>query len=93
MTDEQSRESFEINTQQNARIDSLEHRVDRLETLSLTLAENQHQAQESLIRLSASVETTNVLVGEAWGGIKKGAPILMTIFLAVLGLGSRSGVM
>lgn len=93
MNNEQSRQSEINDVQHSLRLDSLESRMDKLETLTITLAENQNQAQESLIRLSASVETTNALVGEAWSGIKKGAPILMGLFLAALGLGNQAGVM
>jgi len=90
---EQSRTSQVKDVEHDMRLDSLENRVDRLETLSITLAENQSQAQLALTELSVSVKAQNELVGEAWKGIKRGAPILMGILLAALGLGNKTGVM
>ena len=90
---EQSRASEVKDVEHDMRLDSLEQRVDRLENLSITLAENQSQAQLALTELSVSVKAQNELVGEAWTGIKRGAPVLMGILLAALGLGNKTGVM
>ena len=93
MASEQSRASEVKDVEHDMRLDSLEQRVDRLETLSITLAENQSQAQLALTELSVSVKAQNELVTEAWRGIKRGAPILLGILLAALGLGNQTGVM
>lgn len=78
---------------QDGRLTNLEQRVERLENLSLTLAENQQQAQESLIKLSTSVEQTNELLKGGMSMAKKGLPMLAAVFLAALGVGSQAGVM
>jgi len=93
LASEQSRASEVKDVEHDMRLDSLEQRVDRLETLSITLAENQSQAQLALTELSVSVKAQNELVTEAWRGIKRGAPILLGILLAALGLGNQTGVM
>ena len=73
-------ESDAHNVKQDLKIEHLEERVDRIENLAVTLAENQQTAQ-------------NELVTEAWRGIRKGAPILLAVLLAALGLGNQTGVM
>jgi len=81
------------NVAQDIKIEHLEQRMDKIETLAITLAENQQQAQVALTELSASVKAQNELVTEAWRGIRKGAPVLLAILLGALGLGSQAGVM
>ena len=81
------------NVKQDLKIEHLEERVDRIENLAVTLAENQQTAQIALTELSASVKAQNELVTEAWRGIRKGAPILLAVLLAALGLGNQTGVM
>lgn len=81
------------NVAQDIKIEHLEQRMDKIETLAITLAENQQQAQVALTELSASVKAQNELVSEAWRGIRKGAPVLLAILLGALGLGSQAGVM
>lgn len=81
------------NVAQDIKIEHLEQRMDKIETLAITLAENQQQAQVALAELSSSVKAQNELVTEAWRGIRKGAPILLGVLLAALGLGNQAGVM
>ena len=81
------------NVAQDIKIEHLEQRMDKIESLTITLAENQQQAQVALTELSASVKAQNELVTEAWRGIRKGAPVLLAILLGALGLGSQAGVM
>jgi len=81
------------NVAQDIKIEHLEQRVEKIESLAITLAENQQQAQLALTELSASVKAQNELVTEAWKGIRKGAPILLGVLLAALGLGNQAGVM
>ena len=85
MEEQQSRESLEENTRQNAILDQHEERIKNLEQSTAALL-------ESNAALNASVEQTNKMLKEGFDLMKKLAVGIVGTVCAFLGVGSQTGM-
>lgn len=85
MEEQQSRESLEENTRQNAILDQHEERIKNLEQSTAALL-------ESNAALNASVEQTNKMLKEGFDLMKKLAVGIVGAIAAFMGVGSQTGM-